>query len=378
MHSIAKFSPQPNNEYAFDEIFNVDSSYMPNGVGKTFTRNIWYYAVAGNDLKPGKMIAKTMLGEPVLVGRDSNGVAFALKDVCPHQAVPLSKGHFDGKQVVCCFHGWAFNTSGVCEQIPSLSECQDQAICSKFKAKSYPCREVQGNVWVFFGDRTENLPDVPEAPGLEGLSSDKTKSTLFIPTHIDYAVAGLIDPAHVPYVHNAWWWRSAKSMKEKVKKYVPEATGWTMVKHKPAAHSIAFKLIGRFIETEISFRLPGCRLEYIQFNGRTILSGITTLTPIDDTHTEMNHTTYWTIPFIAPIVTPIVNYFVKEFLGQDKRIAEMQEIGLRSNPKLSMFVKDAGMPGAWYFQLKKEWSESQSEGRAFENPIKESVLRWRS
>ena len=151
-----------------------------------------------------------------------------------------------------------------------------------------------------------------------------------------------------------------------------------MVRHRPSAHSIAFKLFGKFIETEIGFRLPGCRIEQIIVGGRTILSGISALTPIDDTHSELNHTTYWTIPWIAPLATPIVNYFVKEFLGQDQSIATMQAVGLRSKPKLSMFIKDAGIPGAWYFQLKKEWNESQAEGRPFVNPIKESVLRWRS
>lgn len=347
------------------------------GVGKTYVNNMWYYAVAGNKLRHGKTVKKTMLGQPVLLGRDAAGKPFALRDICPHQAVPLSAGSFDGYNVECPFHGWKFDTSGVCTEIPSL--CSDQKVnLGSIKTPNYPCAEVQGGVWVYFGDKRENLPDVPTAPGLDGYAYGKTTCTLLLPTHIDYAVAALIDTAHVPFVHKSWWWRSSRKVKEKAKRYIPDGTGWTMVQHTPSKHSIIFQLIGQYLQTEISFRLPGCRREFITFNDRTIISGISCLTPIDETHTEMNHSTYWTVPWITPFVTPVVDYFVKEFLGQDQTIALMQEDCLKHNPDLIMTIKDAGTPGNWYFQCKREWNEAYAEERPFKNPIKEKVLRWRT
>lgn len=345
--------------------------------GKTYVNNMWYYAVPGNVLKHGKVIKKTMLGQPVLLGRDANGKPFALRDICPHQAVPLSAGPFDGHNVTCIFHGWKFDTQGVCTEIPSL--CSDQKInLGSIKTGNYPCREVQDSVWVYFGNNTEDLPAVPTAPGLEGYKYGKTTTTLILPTHIDYAVAALIDTAHVPYVHTSWWWRSSKKLEEKSKRYVPDDTGWTMVRHTPSKHSIVFKLLGQYMQTEISFRLPGCRREYLTFNDRTILSGISCLTPIDETHTEMNHTTYWAAPGISPIITPIANAFVAEFLGQDQSIALMQQETLKHNPDLIMTIKDAGTPGNWYFHLKREWNEAAAQNRPFKNPVKEKVLRWRT
>jgi len=351
--------------------------------GKTVTNNMWYYAVPGEKLKAGQMVGKTMLGQPVLVGRDKDGKVFAMRDICPHQAVKLSAGSFDGKEVECPFHGWRFDTAGVCTDVPSL--CSNQKInLNKICTRNFFCREVLGSVWVYFGNVSDekDLPEVPHAPGLDGLTYNKTTTTLLLPTHIDYAVAALIDTAHVPFVHKSWWWRSRKSMTEKAKKYVPEGTGWTMVKHAPSRHSIVFKLIGKYIETEISFRLPGCRREYLSFHNRTMLAGITTLTPIDDTHTELNHTTYWTPGLLKPfrpIVTPIVDYFVSTFLKQDQALAIMQsEILGMCTPKLIMTIKDAGTPGHWYFLLKKEWNDSSEKGRDFKNPVKESILRWRT
>jgi hypothetical protein len=110
------------------------------------------------------------------------------------------------------------------------------------------------------------------------------------------------------------------------------------------------------------------------------MAGITTLTPVDDTHTELNHTTYWTwAPPLTQMFSPIVDYFVTTFLMQDQTLALMQEqIINKYNPRLIMTIKDAGTPGHWYFMLKKEWNDAYEQGRAFVNPIKEKVLRWRT
>lgn len=346
------------------------------GLGTWFLKDMWYFALASSKLKPGKMMSKTMLGEPILLGRNSEGKAFALKDICPHQAVPLSDGHFDGKHVQCPFHGWKFDSTGSCQEIPSLCSDQQFPVC-KIKTPSYPVREVRGAIWVYFGDQSDELPDVPEAPGLGELLYEQATTTLMLPVHIDYAALALIDPAHVPYIHKSWWWRSAKSLKEKKKHYVPEGSGWTAVKHQPSAHSIIYKLFGKYIEDEYSFRLPGCRREYLTFAGRTILAGISCLTPIDETHTELNHITYWTFPG-TKFIEPVIQYFVTVFLGQDQAVAQRQEICLKHKPKLIPTIKDAGTPGAWYLQLKKEWAEAKRQKREFKNPVPDTYLRWRS
>jgi phenylpropionate dioxygenase-like ring-hydroxylating dioxygenase large terminal subunit len=361
--------------FALEQIEAITAA-QSGGLGTWFLREIWYFALASADLKRGKMLPKTILGETLLIGRDADGKVFAMQNICPHQALPLTDGYFDGHRVSCSFHGWAFNTDGVCDEIPALCDDQKVDLC-KIKTKSYACRESRGAIWVYLGNDTENFPATPEAPALNDLLYEQTTVTLMLPQHIDYAALALIDPAHVPYVHNAWWWRSAKKLKEKTKHYVPEGDGWTMVKHRPSAHSIIFKLFGRFIETEISFRLPACRREYITFNGRTILSGITTLTPVDDTHTELNHTTYWTFPGTR-FFTPIIRYFVTTFLAQDKTVAEKQAPNLARKPKLIPTIKDSGTPGAWYLLAKKEWADARREHRPYNNPIPDVILRWRS
>jgi len=347
------------------------------GVGTWFLREMWYFALPSEQLKRGAMISKIMLDEPILLGRDSDGKAFAMRNICPHQGIPLTDGSFDGRRIECSFHGWKFGTDGVCTEIPSLATGQRMNICH-VRSDSYMIREVQGNIWVYFGNKQEDLPPVPTAPGLDGMKWWKTTTTMILPHHIDYAVAALIDTAHVPFVHKSWWWRSKRQLTEKAKLYVPSELGWTMVKHSPSKQSIIFKMIADFIETEISFCLPGCRRESVSYRNRTMLSAITALTPVDSTHTQLTNTTYWTIPVVAPVMRLIVNYFVEVFLGQDRDIAIRQQVGLKYKPPLIMLIADAGTPGAWYFQLKTEWAHSVDEGRKFVNPVTEKVLRWRT
>ena len=346
-------------------------------IGDGFTKEMWYFGAPGYKVKRGKMLQKTIMGMPILIGRDAAGKPFAMVDICPHQGFPLSSGNFDGKEIECCFHGWRFDTSGGCTEIPALCDDQKMNLCS-VKTKSYQCAEHQGNIWVYVGDKTTDLPEIPTVGGLDNHKCDQTTTTLTLPNHIDYNVLALIDTAHVPYVHNAWWWRNGKNIKEKAKQYVPDGTGWTMVRHKPSKHSVVFKMFGDIMQTEIGFRLPGCRLEYITFNDRTLLAGISTLTPIDENTTELNHTTYWTVRGFKLIVEPIVQYFVTTFLSQDKVVAEKQQPALKMKPQLIYTIKDSGTPGRWYLDCKREWNNAAESGQPFNNPIKATILRWRT
>src|SRR5688572_26152129 len=83
--------------------------------------NLWYVAAPSQQVKRGKTVAITLLGQQVLLGRDNDGEVFALRDFCPHRGMPLRYGSFDGKTIECCYHGWCFNTKGQCTEIPSLT-----------------------------------------------------------------------------------------------------------------------------------------------------------------------------------------------------------------------------------------------------------------
>src|SRR5712692_2414334 len=121
-------------------------------------REAWYYAVPSRRLRRRAMLTKIMLGEPILIGRDAAGAPFAMRDLCPHRGMRLTAGHFDGHEVECCYHGWRFDTSGRCSSIPSLVPGQS-FVPGLIHTRSYPVCEVQGNIWVFFGEDPRTAPD---------------------------------------------------------------------------------------------------------------------------------------------------------------------------------------------------------------------------
>jgi len=338
-------------------------------------RDLWYLALPSRELKAGKMLAKSLLGEPVLLAREADGKAFAIRDICPHRGIPLSCGRFDGHEVECCYHGWRFDRNGICTDIPSLIADQGVKI-DRIKVRRYPLAERQGLIWIFIGDEAlaETTP-VPEVPGFDAGAKPSHIEKMIFPCPLDDAVVGLMDPAHGPYVHRAWWWRTKSSMHEKAKKFAPSFLGFTMVRHAPSKNSFAYKLLGGKPETEIAFRLPGIRTEEITV-GRHRFTGLTAITPLGPDKSEITQVMYWTMPWVT-LLKPVLRHFAKTFLRQDGDIVTAQQAGLAHEPPL-MLLEDADTQAKWYYLLKKEFARAKAEGREFKNPVKERVLRWKS
>jgi phenylpropionate dioxygenase-like ring-hydroxylating dioxygenase large terminal subunit len=351
-----------------------DSRYsvMENGL---FLRKLWYFALHGEKLKKGRLYAKEILGEKIVFGRDREGNAFALRDNCPHRGVPLSEGTFDGETIQCCYHGWQFDCSGICKKIPAVAD--PLLNVRKIKAYSYPCKEVNGTVWVYMPDDNHPIQN-PENdfPDLL-LSPDKRLrhvETVQIPADIDHAVIGLIDPAHVTFVHQSWFWRSAKSAKLKQKRFEPVGLGFRMVRHEPSTNAKGYSILKGATSTEISFQLPGHRFEQILVGASDTIVSITLLTPVNETSTELNHLFYSSLNFTKYFWWPLKG-LGKTFIGQDVGIFEKLSKGLENNPKI-MLLGDPDTQARWYFELKKRWQLTLENKTQFLNPLKPQTLEW--
>jgi phenylpropionate dioxygenase-like ring-hydroxylating dioxygenase large terminal subunit len=344
----------------------------------SFLRNIWYYALPGDQLQPGQMLAKTILNEPVLLGRSNSGEVFALRDICPHRAVPLSCGRFDGEEVECCYHGWRFNAAGECTIIPALPP--EQAVdLGRYGVRTYHVRDIQGNIWIYLPELdqldAEPQSEPPQVPGFSGDSSPQVSLMLPFPCYIDHAVVGLMDPAHVPFVHRSWWWRSNSNLSDEVKAFDPSPYGFTMRRHTLERSTFFYDLVGGTPDVEISFQLPGVRIEQV-ITSKHRVCNLTVITPLTDNETEVTTLFYTTLPW-ATILKPVILPFIRTFLDQDRQMVVKQQIGLKYDPTL-MLIKDADAQARWYYQLKGEYKRSIAEARPFQNPVKEQILHWRS
>jgi phenylpropionate dioxygenase-like ring-hydroxylating dioxygenase large terminal subunit len=340
-------------------------------------RGAWYYALPSHGLKRGHMVHKTLLGEPVLVGRSNAGVAFALRDTCPHRGTLLSKGSFNGSEVECPYHGWRFGVDGQCTAIPSQTVTQ-RPQPKDVRAQRYDLHEAQGNIWVYFGRGETTAAPPPMVPAV-GDRFGLHLSMVF-DCNIDIAVSGLMDPAHGAFVHRSAIWRTKKSIYEKHKAFSPvdgaAGFGWRMDRHRASSNSRAYRLfLGGAPETEITYTMPSVRIEHAT-TGRYDYCGLTACTPISATQTEVHHVMYWNVPGGA-LLKPLVRLVAQRFLDQDRRAVMDMVAGLAFNPP-TMLIRDADQQTRWYYKLKREWLAAQAENRARQNPIAPVTLTWRS
>ena len=343
----------------------------------------WYLACASKALKKGKQFRRMICGEPVLLARTEAGEAFALRDICPHRLVPLSAGRqveTEGEPTVeCPYHGWRFGTDGVCRLMPSLVD-DDQMDPSRVKVRRYPVHEAHGMVFVFVrhDPRATAAPDVP--PPDFGELPDRPKYVLgdVFNAHMDDAVVGLMDPAHVGFVHNQWWWRPPSTgLRLKEKRFEPRERGWAIARHQPSSSSVAYKaLFGGDVTTEILFQLPGYRWEVVE-NERARLLTLTCLTPEEAKRTRITQFTWWWGAPLLNLLTPVMKPPMRTFLRQDGRMVDLQNESMAHQNGM-LWIDDIDVQAKWYQTLKKEWSASRTEARPFANPVKARSLRWKS
>jgi phenylpropionate dioxygenase-like ring-hydroxylating dioxygenase large terminal subunit len=354
--------------------------------GTALIYNDWYPAMRSDALRGKKLSTAMLLGIPLVLGRREDGCIFAMRDSCPHRGIPLSCGWFDGKQVTCKYHGWSFEpVSGQCTEIPSLTK-DDSLDPRRIFAGAFPCEERDGHAWVFVPRpgrgrvrASDELPGVPETPKF-GLRYRSAHLTADLPCNVDHGIIGLMDPAHGPFVHQAWWWRSRHSIHEKEKHFEPIPEGFRMSAHAPSGNSAPYKLLGVYgepITTTIDFVLPNRRYETIRC-GDKWFSSLTTVTPTTPNQCRIDVVAAWNVFYYIPLVTTIAKFFGSRFVRQDQETMVQQAEGLKYNPSL-MLIDDADRPAKWYFALKQGRLAAEEDGTMMGHPMSGPVtLRWRS
>src|SRR3974377_517262 len=131
----------------------------------------WYPALPSDRVRGRELQRATLLEVPLVVGRDAARKPFALRDICPPRAFPLSHGQFDGALVECAYHGWQFDAhTGQCRHIPSLT-ADAKLKCERIYAGTFPCEERDGYIWAFMANpegraltSADVVPPAPELP----------------------------------------------------------------------------------------------------------------------------------------------------------------------------------------------------------------------
>ncbi len=132
--------------------------------------DFWYPLAWSKEIAPGQVIGRSFAGEPIALFRTKDGKLAALEDRCAHRQVPLHMGLVTGQTLKCGYHGWSYDRSGVCTDVPYLGGCH-----SRNAVKSYPVREIDGLVLVFIGDASLAESRLPAKLGSSGDKRYRTR-----------------------------------------------------------------------------------------------------------------------------------------------------------------------------------------------------------
>lgn len=167
-----------------------------------FLRNCWY--VAAYDVELGHQpLARTLLGQPVVLYRTERGQAIALEDRCCHRNLPLSLGRREGDGIRCGYHGLRFDASGQCIEIPGQKE-----IPPGTRIRSYPLIEKWNFIWLWMGDPlTRDDALLPAWQCIDDRTLTATMGNdgkpLAMKCHWELNNDNLLDLLHVAYVHES-------------------------------------------------------------------------------------------------------------------------------------------------------------------------------
>ena len=166
-----------------------------------FVRNAWYVAAWAHELaEQGKLVARVILGEPIVMFRKSDGTIAALEDRCAHRFAPLSMGKvLPGDRLQCPYHGLEYDASGACVLNPHGTG----AISSRAAVAKYPVVEKHTAVWIWMGDKPADLAKVPDFHELDGvpeLHSTK-RDSMMIRANYQLLIDNLLDLSHTSYLH---------------------------------------------------------------------------------------------------------------------------------------------------------------------------------
>lgn len=162
-----------------------------------FPLNAWYAAAWDHEVSPRAPLARTLCERRIVLWRRPDGAVGALDDACWHRRLPLSMGQVEGGDIVCRYHGLAFDATGRCTRMPSQERISPSA-----RVRAYPVIVRHRLVWVWPGDAAAADPAlVPDLHWNSDPDWEGDGATLFAKCDYRLIVDNLLDLTHETFVH---------------------------------------------------------------------------------------------------------------------------------------------------------------------------------
>jgi phenylpropionate dioxygenase-like ring-hydroxylating dioxygenase large terminal subunit len=163
-------------------------------------RQYWLPAIRSDELPSPDCppLRVKLLGEELIGYRTTSGAVGLIQNACPHRGASLFFGRNEEEGLRCVYHGWKFDVSGACVDMPS--EPAESNFKNKVRARSYPTHERNGIIWAYMGPR-EVPPPLPDIEANLLAKGPHEISVLHRPCNWMQGWEGEMDTVHAAFLH---------------------------------------------------------------------------------------------------------------------------------------------------------------------------------
>jgi phenylpropionate dioxygenase-like ring-hydroxylating dioxygenase large terminal subunit len=330
----------------------------------------WYVACRSRDL--GRVpIARTILGETLVLFRDGTGRAAALLDRCAHRNLPLSRGHVVAGLLECAYHGWRYDGDGVCRVVPCLGPNEDSG---KGRVPSHAVREQQGFVWVFAGSGAAegepfSFPHVGEPGCTTATARFRVEATLLA------TLENQLDVPHTAFLHRGLFRNGAgNEITAIVRRWGDRVEAEYVGEPRPSG------LAGRLLAPEGGtvahfdrFILPSIAQVEYRLGERSHLSITNALTPESDFVTRFHTVISFRLPLPHLLVRAVLTPVARWINAQDARILRQQTETVRRFGEERYTSTAIDLLGPHMWRLLKESEGGRPRGVTGEPTLEKAV-----
>lgn len=163
-------------------------------------RRYWVPVLLAEELRErdGDPVPVRILGEDLIAFRDTEGRIGLIARACPHRGASLLFARNEECGLRCAYHGWKFDVTGQCVDMPS--EPDDSTFAHKVRIASYPCIERGDLILAYLGP-PQLRPEPPELEWLTVPAAQRHGGKRLQESNYLQALEGALDSSHVAFLH---------------------------------------------------------------------------------------------------------------------------------------------------------------------------------
>jgi len=288
-----------------------------------------WYALCRSDELGDAPLARAIFDQPIVFFRDRAGRAGALVDRCAHRNAPLSHGAVDEQgRIACPYHGWRFDGTGACREVPGLLDGSDPAGRS---VPAFAACEQDGFVWIWGRADSEPVGTPMRIPHIDDPDYITILREYDVECTMHAALENALDVPHTAFVHRGDFRGKGSREITAVRRRIPNGIEVEYLGEPPLSGPTV-DADGQPIVSQHWDRFILPSLAQVEYSTRTGRHLINTLphTPVSDFRTRFWLVSCWKVaPPKRAEMQPIIEKQLDAILSQDVEILRLQTRRIR-------------------------------------------------